>query len=197
MNTFEERLDELAQTANRADLHYTIWWIYKHERLAYAEVMNEFLGFFRASLGAHFVAMLVELYKLLESRSDTVSLKSLLEEAERSSELDSETLDGLRKKVAGLEPMRRKVALLRHKLFAHRDSQLSYDSVLASANVTPDEFIDLIDRAFDILNAVFAYRRMGTWPRDHRTRRDTHRLLDTLVALRGGESPNPAPPPDG
>jgi DNA-directed RNA polymerase subunit F len=197
MNTFEERLDELAQTANRADLHYTIWWIYRHEGPTYKKVMNEFLGFFRASLGAHFVAMVLELYKLLDSRTDSVSLKSLLEEAGKFSELDAETIDTLKEKVATLGPMREKVALLRHKLFAHRDRELSYDSVLASAAVKPDDFRDLIDRAFDILNEVFVVRRMGTWPRDHRTGRDTHRLLDTLVGLRGADSPNPAPAPGG
>jgi len=191
VNTFDERLDELAQTANRADLHYTIWWIYKHERPTYVNVMDEFLGFFSASLGAHFVAMVMELYKLLEFRSDSVSLKALLEEAERNSELDRPTIDALKREVAGLDPMRAKLALLRHKLFAHRDRQLSYDSVLASAAVAPDDFRDLIDRAFDILNKVISYRRMGAWRRDQRTGRDTHRLLDTLVELRGRGSPNP------
>lgn len=190
MNTFEERLDELAQTANRADLHCTIWWIYKHERPAYVGVMNAFLGFFRVSIGAHFAAMVIELYKLLDPRSDSVSLRSLLDEADRDCKLDPKTLASLKQKVAGLDPMWQKVRLLRHKLFAHRDRQLSYDSVLAQAAVTPDEIRDLVERSFEVLNQAFASRSIGTWPRDYRTERDTHRLLDALRTLNGATAPN-------
>lgn len=183
MDTLEEHLEELAQAAHRADLHFKIWWIFKNERPTYVAVMNEFLGFFRASVSAHFVAMLMELYKLLDPRNDSLSLKSLLAEARSRPDTDAEAVAALGQSLSALDPTWRKVRRLRNKLFAHRDAKLSYDTVLAEAAVTPDDFRNLINQSFGAINEMRAMRSMGTWPRDNLTGRDTQRLLDALVAL--------------
>jgi hypothetical protein len=197
MNTFDEHLEELVQTANVAELNYKIWWIYKHERPAYVGVMNTYLGFFRASIYAHFVAMLMALYKLGDPRPDSASLKTLLAEAEGDPSFDPKVIMSAREKLVALEPTWQKVRKLRHKQFAHRDRYLDYEELLADVAITYDDFRDLIDQFFKALNEILYYRKRTTWPRDTRTERDTHRMLDTLKLVNKDRAPNPTAPADG
>lgn len=177
----DEHLAELTQTANRADLHYNIWWIYKRERPEWVGAMNAYLGFFRASLGAHFVAMVMELYKMLDRRTDSIGLETLLEEAEKEPGFDPGVLASTRLGVDSLMPTWRKISKLRHKLFAHRDLQLDYESIMLSAAIAPDDFRDFIDKSFEVLDRLSSHRGLGTWPRDAMTARDTRAMLRVLT----------------
>jgi AbiU2 len=98
VNTFDEHLEELVQTANVAELNYKIWWIYKHERPEYVEVLNRYLGFFRVSLHAHFVSMLMALYKLGDPRQDSASVRTLLTEAAEDPSFDPEVLSSAKER---------------------------------------------------------------------------------------------------
>jgi hypothetical protein len=64
MNSFNDLLEELAQAAYVADSNHNIWRIYKAECEKYDAVRNRYLGFFKASHHAHFVAMLMALCRL-------------------------------------------------------------------------------------------------------------------------------------
>lgn len=199
MTTFDEHLEELLQTANVAELNYRIWWIYKHERPDHVEVLNRYLGFFRVSIHAHFVATLMALYKLGDPRSDSASVKTLLAEAAGDPTFDPSVLASARAKLGSLEPTWKKVRQLRHKQFAHRDRHLEYEALLAAVDITPDEFRGLIDQFFDLLNEVLYYRQRTTWPRESSTdtERDTRLMLEALKLAGRVKAPNPEAAPDG
>jgi hypothetical protein len=74
------RIEELRQTTTRAILNFEIWWVYKSSdtRPKYVGVMNEYQPFFVTAIHAHFVALLVALYSLYETRPDTHNVPQLL-----------------------------------------------------------------------------------------------------------------------
>src|SRR3989337_990975 len=70
---YDAQLKELQDTTTTASLNYEIWWIFRgsETRPKYVDVMNHYRLYFHAAIGAHFVAMLVALYRLYETRPDT------------------------------------------------------------------------------------------------------------------------------
>jgi hypothetical protein len=48
--------------------HYNIWYIYKHDRPKYVDVMDRYLGFFSTSISAQFTAKLLTLSKVLDKK---------------------------------------------------------------------------------------------------------------------------------
>ncbi len=84
MNTLEDHLEVLFQTVMAARANYTIWWIYKHERPKYIDVLNTYIEFFRVGIHANFVAMLMALYKLGDPRETLPALKPSLQKPRMS-----------------------------------------------------------------------------------------------------------------
>ena len=67
MKKLERDFDEIGQLLVSTYDHWEIWWLYKHERPRYVEVMNDYLGFFTSSLSAHFIAMLMNISPCYQS----------------------------------------------------------------------------------------------------------------------------------
>ena len=96
MSTDIERyISELRHTTTVAGLNYEIWWVYtgKDTRPVYADTMNRYGLFFQTSIHAHFVALLVELYRLYETKKDTFNIPSLLKILKSESRLPDATLE--------------------------------------------------------------------------------------------------------
>ncbi len=91
-------ISELRHTTTVAGLNYEIWWVYKSKdtRPVYVEAMNRYGLFFQTSIHAHFVALLVALYRLYETRDDTFNIPSLLKILKDDARLSDATLGYLR-----------------------------------------------------------------------------------------------------
>jgi hypothetical protein len=78
---------ELHHTVTVAALNYEVWWMYSSEdtRPEFVDAMNRYTIFFQTSIHAHFVALLVALYRLYETREDTYNIPSLLQLLRRGS----------------------------------------------------------------------------------------------------------------
>src|SRR6187455_2633293 len=76
----ERYVEELRNAVTVAWLNYEIWWIYKSSdtRSEFVDTMNKYNLFFHASIHAHFVALLVALYRLYETRDDTYNIPTFL-----------------------------------------------------------------------------------------------------------------------
>ena len=63
-----------------ASLNYDVWWVYKSEdsRPKYVSAMNRYTPFFQTSLQAHFLGLLVPLYRIYETRRDTHNIPQLI-----------------------------------------------------------------------------------------------------------------------
>lgn len=76
----DQYISDLRQTVNAAQLNFDIWWAYKSSdtRPVYIDVLNRYPQFFQTSLHAHFVALLIALYRLYEKREGTFNVPKLL-----------------------------------------------------------------------------------------------------------------------
>ena len=76
----EQYVKEVQHTCLVAGLNYEIWWTYKEKksRKRFVDILNKYPLFFQTSLHAHFVAMIVALYRLFETRQDTVNFSGLI-----------------------------------------------------------------------------------------------------------------------
>ena len=92
---------------------------------------------------------------------------------------DAETVDALLIKA---KPTVRKVLILRHKAFAHRDAQISYDDVFKLAAVTPEQLRDLTDTALKIANRLLISCRLRDRDFTELHLEDAKRMMTALGA---------------
>lgn len=150
-------ITELRHTATVAGLNYEIWWVYKNKdtRPVYVDTMNRYGLFFQTSIHAHFVAFLVELYRLYETRPDTFNIPSLLKILKAESKLPAATLGSLESIYKDeAKPLWIKVNILRNNAFGHRSAAHSVDEVFREAGVTPNELRDLVEVTKKFLNEL-------------------------------------------
>jgi len=76
----ETYIEEVRHTAEVASLNYEIWWIYKEKnsRSKFINVLNRYPMYFQTSIHAHFVALVIALYRPFETRKDSLNLSMLL-----------------------------------------------------------------------------------------------------------------------
>lgn len=144
----ERYVNELRHTATTAGFNYDIWWVYKgaDTRPKYLKSMNRYTLFFQTSLHAHFIALLVELYRLYETRSDTFNVPSLLKLLKSKNAVSSAELHTLSSRYAAVKPLWLKVNILRNRAFAHRSSAHTVAEVFKEAGVTPEELRHLVEQ---------------------------------------------------
>jgi hypothetical protein len=175
---FSERLKSAETALIVARASFDIWWLYasNETRPRYLDVMNDYPDFFRYDEEGHFRNAVVTLWTLFDGRRDTVTLRSLITEAgARGLEVATP-----RARLKRLEPRLEKIETLRHKLFAHRDHSLEYESVYAIADITPDDLRSTLDESLLIFNELATLHNLPktefrSFPAD-----DARRLLERL-----------------
>ena len=181
--TFEEKLELLTQLVLRARAHFDFWWIYEGEptRPTYTPAMNRFSEFFRFDLHAQLVSLTMYLCQIFETRSDTHNLRGLLEEA-KAAAIPRGTIEAAEEAIDEGEGIRKKLVVLRHKLFAHRDLNLSYEDTFRKASITPDEIRRMSECGLEAVNGL--WQGMGAVPREFSPlpERDLLALLEMITA---------------
>ncbi len=175
-------IKELQHTVTVAGLNYEIWWVYEsHDtRPKYLNTMNGYPLFFQQSIHAHFVALLVALYRLYETRGDTYNIPSLLRILRNQQALDRATLDQLDRMYNKARPLWIKVNILRNKAFGHRSVAHTVEEVFKEAQVTPNELKQLVEATKELLNELSHARDRNVHAFNLSARGDTIRLLDDL-----------------
>lgn len=153
---YKPYIDELRHTVTVAGMNYEAWWVYKGKdtRSRYLPVMNRYTLFFQTSIHAHFVAIVVGLYKLYETRKDTFNIPQFLRLLEKDKALSPDQLKVLKKQCADLKPLWQKVSILRNKVFGHSSKARSSEQAFREAGVTPNNLRDLLEGSKTLLNAV-------------------------------------------
>ena len=172
-----------------AGLNYEIWWVYKSEdtRAKYVNAMNRYSMFFQMSIHAHFVTLLVELYRLYETRKDTYNIPTLIKKLRKQGRIDSETLKSLEDiYINEAKPLWVKVNILRNKAFGHRSRAHTVEQVFQEAGVTPNELQKLVEKTKKFINKLTLAWDKSTHAFNLGARSDTLRLLSDIEALRNG-----------
>jgi hypothetical protein len=133
----------LQDTAVAAELNFEIWWVYKSPdtRPKYNDSMNRCLGFFQASIHAHFVANVIALYRLYESRRDSINLNRLLHAlpTEKRSKLPFDFSGRMER----AREILKKIYIVRNNCFGHLNGESSVSGSFKRAALTPDEMKEL------------------------------------------------------
>jgi len=179
---YDSTIKELQDAATAAGLNYEIWWTLKSSdtRPKYVDVLNKYLGYFSVAIHAHFVAMLLALYRIYETRDDTHNFPTLIDRLETDGALDAAVVTSLRDQYKALKPLWVKVSILRNEGFGHRSMKLDSDAVFAKAGVTGNELKALVDRTKAMLNELTGALRDSTHAFNLSATRDTIRLLEDL-----------------
>ncbi len=154
--SIEDYIDDLRHTVTAAQLNYDIWWVYKSEdtRPAFNEALKRHTTFFQTSLHAHFVALLLALYRLYETRSDTFNIPRLLKRLRDEAAVDPAVLDELDGMLASAKPLWVKVSVLRNNAFGHRSTSHTIEDAFREAGVTPNELMELMEQTKRLLNKL-------------------------------------------
>jgi hypothetical protein len=183
---YDVTIKELQDAATAAGLNYEIWWVFKSSdtRPKYIDVLNGYLGYFSVAIHAHFVATLVALYRIYETRGDTHNFPTLLDRLEAGAALDASVVSSLRAQYLALKPLWVKVSILRNDVFGHRSLKLDIDAAFAKAGITGNELKDLVDRTKAMLNELTGVLRDSMHAFNLTATRDTIRMLEDLKATR-------------
>ncbi len=193
-------LFELQQAIIAAELNYDIWWVYKDQesRKKFIDNMNEYVEFFATSIHAHFVAMLIALYRCYETRRDTINinkLTKLLKKLLPNSPLEIDKINEIYDKIK-VDPIWKKVSKLRNNLFGHRSSNFNLSEIFNEVAITPNELKSLINNTKEILNRIADLcdeKNIAGF----NAKKTTIRLLNDLNELRIIRSGNSATPASG
>lgn len=182
---FDIYIDELRHTAEVASLNYEIWWIYKgKDRPIYIDVLRRYDMFFQTSIHAHFLAMIIALYRFFETRKDTINLPRLLKMAKENKLLSSSELAAVENDCAKSKAIWKKVSIIRNELFAHRSNIVG--EPIIKANITYDEIRDLILMLKSIINQITHGINRNTHAFNISAEKDTRQLLADLKRLGEG-----------
>lgn len=182
-------IEELRHTVSVAGLNYEIWWVYKSEdsRPKYVKAMNQYSLFFQMSIHAHFVALLVELYRLYETRKDTYNIPSLIKKLRKQNLLDNDILKSLEDTYLNeAKPLWLKVNILRNKAFGHRSKAHTIEEVFQEAGVKPIELQNLVEVTKKLLNKLTLAWNQSSHAFNLGAHKDTLKLLDDLEKVRNG-----------
>jgi len=181
-------IEELHDTAVVAALNYEIWWTYKEKdsRAKYVNLMNLYTLFFQTSIHAHFVALLTALYRLYETRPDTLNVPGLLALLHKCEDFPCDVLAELKQLSDESKELWIKVGILRNEVFGHRSRKYSVGEVFKRAKVQPKELRQLIEKTEDILDKAKYPLDRGSYACNLRSRaaEDTTRLLCDLIELK-------------
>jgi len=158
----DNRLERIGQHIVRARLFLDLWLYFeeKDSRRKIIDTMREFNEFFRFTPRAYLTAYVIYTAGVFDKSRGTISLPSLIRDVKATGHLkgqDATTVNALLAKAA---PLAGQVAILRHKAFAHRSADISYDDVFKIAAVKPKQLRELTDVALAVCGKTLANARV-------------------------------------
>lgn len=149
-------VEEVRHAVSVASLNFDVWWVFKGKdtRPKFTRTMNHYTLFFQTGIHAHFVAMLVALYRLYEKRPDTHNIPSLLAKLDASGGISKLALDEARKTYALAKPLWIKVSILRNEAFGHRSVKRTVDQAFKRAGISANELRELIGHTRKLINTI-------------------------------------------
>ncbi len=181
-----KNLEELQNTIKTANLNYEIWWIYKNKetRELYLDAVKTYPLFFQISFHAHFVAMIVSIYRLYETRKDTINIPQLVKLLENKNVISNKDIEEIKFDIKQIKPLWVKVSVLRNNAFGHSSNELDYDEILKEANVKLNQFKEIIDESKSILNKITVLWNNSSQAFNLKSTKDTIKLLEDLKQLK-------------
>ena len=154
-NKVDKYIEGLHHTLNVAEYNHEIWWTYKEKkyRKLFLSAEEDYPLFFQTSLHAHFIAMVVALYRLFETRDDTINIPNLLKLLEDARKIKPKEINGFKRRIERIKPLWIKIAILRNKVFGHSTNNLNINP-WNEARISRNDIKKLIKRSKKLLNDI-------------------------------------------
>ena len=146
--------------------------------------MNSYLSFFQTSIHAHFVAMVIALYRLYETRPDTISLPQLLKVLNSDHLLSDDAMNRVSELMQKAKPTWIKVGIIRSEVFAHLNDERNTEESFRKADIKYRQFKELIDLSKTIINVITQDYNRNTHAFNLSAEFDTKTLLTDLLSFR-------------
>ncbi|MCK9376261.1 MAG: hypothetical protein M0P73_08930 [Syntrophobacterales bacterium] len=155
MMTLEEKLDALVQIVLRARTFFDLWWIYEGAptRSKYLPSMNRYSEFFRFDIHAQLITYTMYFCQVFENNQRNMNIKHVVNKAKNRG-VSTGYIAAAEKALKEGLAIREKLAIVRNKLFAHRDASLSYSEAFKKADITPDEIRRLSELGLEAINSL-------------------------------------------
>jgi hypothetical protein len=157
MNKIKSYIENLRHTIMVASLNFDVHRVLTSDqtRPLYVDIMNSYSDFFATSIHAHFVAMIVALYRFYEKRKDTYNIPSLLILLKKQNDFPVAKLMELEKIYNEQAlPISKKICLLRNNCFAHLSKNSTAKDFFKKAKLKPKEVRLLINLSKEMLNTI-------------------------------------------
>lgn len=176
-------LKDIFSIIEDANDSYEIWWILVSDdgRKKYFWKMFHYKEFFQPTAYAHIISIVINLYKLFETRKDTLNFQRLIKEAEKMGLLDSKQI---KNELEEAKALWIKISILRNKLFAHKNYHLTREAIYREAKINPNQIKRLIELSLIIFNSLWTCLRKKSKGIAELSTRDTNRVLEELKKIR-------------
>jgi len=139
-----------------ASLNFEVWRVIRDPDTLkfHSETLNQHSAYFQVAVNAHFVAMILPLYRIFERRENSINLPQLIKKLRSNSTLEEDALTYLEQKLDELKPTWVKIAVLRNEVFGHRSSKYDVSESFARAKISSDDLEIFVGDTLGLLNEV-------------------------------------------
>lgn len=177
-------IEQLEHTIIVAGLNYDIWWGYKNKfKKQLLNADDHYPLFFQTSLHAHFIALIMALYRLFERKSDTVNFYSILELLEQTSTFTQKDIENIGRRISRLKPLWIRIGILRNKVFEHTTNDFDINP-WQQASISANQIKKLITESQKLLNHISQKWDRNTFAFNLSATSDTRQLLDDIWKFR-------------
>lgn len=151
-----KKFEILNQILSDARNSYEIWWGYLRTKnnSKYLVKFLKYKVFFESIGNSSITSLVINSFKLYDTGRNSYSIPHLINDINKKRLLSITDNENIREKKRKAIIIWKKVEQLRHKLFAHRDKNLTVAEIYNIAHITPNHFRDLIQYTLEILNYI-------------------------------------------
>jgi len=122
-------IEKINHTISIAKFNYDVWWTHKGKkyRKMLLDADEKYPSFFQTSIHAHFVALVIALYRLFEIRQDSINFPKLLVLLRKSDRFNVRDINNLERRVRNSKSLWNKIGILRNKVFGRLSNNLEVD----------------------------------------------------------------------
>lgn len=179
----DEILREIHQSVSEARLAFRFWRTFTDPKSGhrYEPIFRVYPLFAAATTWAFFMACGITLYRLYESRDDTVNFDQLIRLLEHEGRVSKPTIVEARASLRG--PAWVKIAVLRNEALAHAKFPATVDSTYAKARLSPGEIEEVVEQTASLLNRLAAASGRPSFVFDATESDDLTRLLEAQLSF--------------
>jgi hypothetical protein len=152
MTQIEKEIEEIVEQTIRLAQSHAIWWEIMNPQSAtqFDSARREHLDFFEPVAHSFLQGLFIISYQLCDHRGDSKHIRSLIAEvSKRDAALGQQLNDEIDKfAIAG------KFALIRHKVFAHRDKNRTPHETLKASPIVVKEIAEMVHFIQDFVSTV-------------------------------------------